>query len=408
MILDWLEITYRVVDLEDIRAIFDHIEFLFGDLLHSERSFFRGYDNGATTLDGLCRVGYSFKRLEMGVHVELKGQALAYINSLNDPMFETPTKVLEVLLYHPAADKFGEGVEPVKISRADWALDDYEGVLNLAEIVRLNQAWRDGETVISSRMRRGRVNDGGYVRQPQGASCYFGEGQSNTIVKFYDKRVESERFDLAHWVRCELVTRNDRALGLIKEVLARGAVAVSEYILNYVRFLDLSEVDSESNVSRVPTAEWWADFLGTTEKLVLSLPKVVKTVQKVADWVQSQVAPSLALLAEAFGGDGVLELFRADGEMRLKKTHQEMIKRFKRSVNDRELLDFVRSLGGRTVDDLAWSDYTERKRQAQRKPKMPVIPDFKEWRHGVFTESDRFGNEIVSWNIAGNSFVWEQ
>jgi phage replication initiation protein len=78
-------------------------------------------------------------------------------------------------------------------------------------------------------------------------------------------------------------------------------------------------VASDSNKSRWLIAGWWARFLENAAKVRLALPRSERTLEKVFAWIDRQVAPSMALLTKAQGGEvGWFYDAMHDGERRLR------------------------------------------------------------------------------------------
>lgn len=199
-----------------------------------------------------------------------------------------------------------------KFSRIDFAIDDREGIIDLDVI---QQAAEEGR--LSTHFRNWRVEEGWRVvggGKEGGRTLYFGKRTSSVMVRIYDKAAQEGV--PGHWVRVEIEAKDERAQALVEAFHARGMQVVAEYLL---ALLDFKEQGEHSLRSRWQTAAWWAALLDTTRKLRLRIAGTVQTLEQVKRWLQKQVAPSLAILMMASGGD-LDELLRIieEGRYRVK------------------------------------------------------------------------------------------
>jgi len=178
-------------------------------------------------------------------------------------------------------------------ARIDVALDDYDGMLSLPLI----REKIDNRQVIS-RFKIAReiteYNLSGEPNSNKGETIYLGSPQSRIKIRFYDK-AKQQKVDYL-WTRAEIECHNDRALivaGFITNDVPLGNL-VAGVLRNYVNFLEPDVTDT--NKSRWPVAQWWADYLGDVEKLSLTIKKEAKTIEDVNNWLEHQVSTSLALM----------------------------------------------------------------------------------------------------------------
>jgi hypothetical protein len=131
------------------------------------------------------------------------------------------------------------------------------------------------------------------------------------------------------------------------------------------------------------------------------------------------------MVAEASEGDAIIKLLLEFGRDKLKRRHTDMIARFRRSAGDRELLLVVEALGGRTDEDLSWSDYTERLRLSQPKPLLVDGPR-NEFEASYYAGKPLGGTpaprvstrpyvvdglvvgEVCCWIVGTHAFAWQQ
>lgn len=191
-------------------------------------------------------------------------------------------------------------------SRLDFALDDYEGLLDLDEIERklaygeVSTRWKNYE------QRTGKVGIGS-LGVGEGRTIYLGSRTSETFARLYDKNKEQaaknpDFVPLAHWVRFEIEVKKRRAQQLFEalvSLIAAGSDDIGGFLAGYVRGLvDFKEPDySDTNKSRWATVSWWDSFLSFSAKLRLTFPKGIDTVEKLKRWVLRSVSPMLAVLA---------------------------------------------------------------------------------------------------------------
>src|SRR5207253_1303073 len=115
-----------------------------------------------------------------------------------------------------------------RFSRLDVALDDFAGRLDMSVV----ESHRQNRFYVS-RMEQSNYHESQVVRKGSegritGRTCYFGGAKSPSVLRFYDKRAErlsagedASRLP-AHWVRCELQTREDRADNLASWLINKG------------------------------------------------------------------------------------------------------------------------------------------------------------------------------------------
>lgn len=182
-----------------------------------------------------------------------------------------------------------------------------------------------------------------------GFTYYIGSQKSKQgFSRIYDKAVE-QSFD-GHWMRVELVCKNDHAMALVDKLcssipLGTVVVAMLDNRFTFVENLSCSD----SNISRVPVSSWWSAFLScvSKEETQLCLTKRIKsTVEKAAAWVNKQVVNSLALLRCAFGFD-FFDRFKDVDWQDLPERYQNMLFSWRR-CNEKY---------GELEGQLSWGDF---------------------------------------------------
>lgn len=304
VILDWVSATFDYSP-----EIFGLLREWLGEFNDRDKGM-NGYTHSATVL-GTGSVCWSPDRPEQGVHVVLPASALAMIQ--------------------------GESVDVLRrvkslsgrFRRIDLALDDFVGDLDLGAISDhlanglLTTRWRKYQAV------NGTAEIG--TDDFSGCTIYIGSRTSESFLRFYDKQAEQFskakdrlqggltdderaqalqeiRDDLPnHWIRCELETKGDRA-DILGQALIQAhdngnlAEVFSEYLLGFIDFKE--EGAADTNKSRWETVSWWADFLLTTAKRRLTLPKPIQTIETVKAWFDVAVAPMAAVIMATMSADG--------------------------------------------------------------------------------------------------------
>jgi phage replication initiation protein len=184
-------------------------------------------------------------------------------------------------------------------TRLDLAWDDREGVLDMPTIARYLESghvtcrWRTMDI-----RRPGPVGEVAPIQ-----TVYLGSSESETKVRIYDKALEQGLPYGSHWIRVELETRHKTAQTFVEVLSGQFGDGLGQafgYLNNMLQFL---EPTGDTNKSRWPVAVWWAEFIGGMAEAKLSLAPVIRTMDSVFGWLRSQVAPSLALVFAAVGGD---------------------------------------------------------------------------------------------------------
>ena len=217
-----------------------------------------------------------------------------------------------------------------KISRLDTALDDRAGILDMKTIYEAGKAGHvtsryRGMQPVLPKIAFGAGN--GTDERPE--TLYFGDPrQGESGIRIYDKRVERMAKgyeDPGPWIRVELVVKDDQARSLAKEIGARGFVpAVTGAIREK---LDFKEPGTDSNKRRWASASWWAQALGTAEKLALSAKSVARTITEHMQWLETQVARILAKVNMAHdNAPSILNYLLMRGQEKLKPTDRQQIK----------------------------------------------------------------------------------
>src|SRR5436853_1313302 len=194
--VDWLAFTVPDASVEEL------VQVLGGDWSKTDTGF-RGYPSCWITVNGsrgIGKLGTGAPRRPREIHVDLSAGIVATWSS---------EKVREVLRW-----VFNHGGH---VTRVDTALDDREALVSVRQVkeaVDAGQAVTRAEkfqTVSASSLRRGAST---------GETLYFGSGQSQTLLRVYDKRLELQHKGRDEWreygVRWEVEFKKDRAQACAK------------------------------------------------------------------------------------------------------------------------------------------------------------------------------------------------
>lgn len=321
ILIDWFAMSFRVpgVTPEDIIRLLDFkqdltFEHLNGRYLYRDRLSFGGihiyYNN--------CNKEQDFPMLEMS------GQGCRE--------FETYSRISFDDLFKLAKDE-----AHYHMTRLDIAYDDHVGLLDLDLI---ESDYRQRNWV--SRSRRGRITvdisrekdeNGDYI---EGVSVMTGTKSSDMYMRIYDKAVERGFKDGRHWVRCELILKQDRAVQFIKRPETIGE-KFRGVIAGYFRFIDPSS--SDTNKSRVKMRDYWANFLDNASKIsVYSRKDIDYNLGRVQRYVLHQAGNSIDTYIKIVGICKFLDdLFHRRSELTPRQKY--LINQCKEAYND-----------GRTVD----------------------------------------------------------
>lgn len=281
-----------------------YLDFLGADLVWLDRGF-RGYKEGAMLSKG-GMFGMTIGRDDS--HFDLPGKAFAqYIGD------------------------FGRFCELVKmiisdggnISRVDYAVD-VEGEFPFSTVLR---AVRGGCLVSKSRVVQvvEKFENTGDGQKNLGGTIYVGSRKSHKMLRVYDKAAEQGvDGDLVRW---ELLLRDEAAMSSVRELLGMCEFDAVRYIFGLIYgFVDFRKNDNR-NISRRSQLRWYAKFMSGVDAVKLVFDRVEKTITGLVDWVERQVAPSLALMKRYFG-DGFISVFDYlvyIGDSRLRAKHFELL-----------------------------------------------------------------------------------
>lgn len=202
------------------------------------------------------------------------------------------------------------------ISRVDVACDEFEGWLDMDDIIQKTQ-----NNEINSRMTKRQVVVSYDGAKRNGATVYLGSPSSDFRVRIYDKALEQG--EDRHWIRVELVLRGDNAVAFVDQAVAFGEVGrlAAQVINDKFSFIDRDD----SNISRCGVSEWWSTFIEELGQVTLvSRETVQHKVEEIDSWLDYQIGPSLAIILKTMGRARLYQL-AVDAMSRLNTKQEALI-----------------------------------------------------------------------------------
>lgn len=293
-LIDWFEVTYHTEDVELVKSLWG--------------SDWTMCDVGGDGYKKQCMRGnvrvYWDGNEGMGVHVKLSGKGCRQVE--DEKIVTNWVDAMRGVLDWEGAN----------FTRLDVALDEREGLVDVAECERL---LRD-QCVVS---KFEKCRPGGDVniklgKIVDGMSLTFGAATSSLRVRIYDKGAEQGTFD--QWTRVEVQARGGdsprksvekpnqsakpgKAMNLARAIVALGDVSAAVGVLrNSLDFKQKGTGDVEHRY-RWKTCDWWDKVLGLWEKLSLWTAPAGRTILDCQNWLEDQVAPTMAMLYDYYGGN---------------------------------------------------------------------------------------------------------
>ena len=296
VLVDWL--TFSVKEQDPAKVIREYLG-LDPELFQDAGYGLLGY-NRVLRFSDICvcyepRENDFFR--DMGVCVSMSGNGCRAFETMSKLTQAGQDSVFPTLFQLLAAD------ETANVSRIDIACDDRKGFLNMEEIVEKVQA-----NEINSRMTKRSVIVSFDGTQRSGSTIYLGAPSSDFRVRIYDKALE-EGVD-GHWIRVELVMRHKNAAAFVEQMNSAPSVGklAAQVVNDKFSFIERDD----SNITRCTVCGWWRSFVDELESVRLVARCVVQhSVERIENWIESQVGPSLAVILNTLGWPHLFELAHA-------------------------------------------------------------------------------------------------
>lgn len=349
--VDWFSCTFKnVTDWREICGVFC----LDSTLFVEQEKGRNGYKKSAAWQSiVICYEGTA----EMGVFVDLSGQACREYELTFEQTGFSWQSFFNYLL----------GFD-INVTRLDLALDDTVGYFTLKQI---ENKIKSGCVV--SRFRTGRNFEEFLLETGDtlGQTIYF--GKSDVMIRFYDKLEEREaknyaiKHNIDFWQRTELQIRKERAMKACR-IISQGG-QLGEYICGILRnYLSFKIKGTQKQRYKWKTCEWWEIFLGSAEKIKLTEIHPYPTILKKKEWIDKQVASSVATVYEALDDDELfLQYVVALGKSRMSKAHKELANDFKQNHFSKkhlriEMQRLIKQLNAKEPDTLTefWYEHEQK------------------------------------------------
>ena len=310
--VDWVQATFMVDDGLDVISTLigvDKCKFVVQERgLYGYRSHYK-YGHISILTDG---------SYNMGAHLQMSGQGCREYESMEKKDWRTLFTEMREL--------------GVTFARLDLAIDDItEGEQqHYFDIKLVIDTLKNG--CMKSKFKRAQniedilIDDGSVM----GQTVSVGRPSSDVKIKFYDKyqeriaKGETIEEGVTGWIRTEIQSRRKRAEMMVNYIVQNEDIGgVAKGILkNYISFLEKGE---DSNKARWENTSWWDEYLGSVDKLPLTMIAPDRTIEKTKAWIDKQIAPSLGMLFMAYGGqEKAISTIIADGVTRLTENQLQL------------------------------------------------------------------------------------
>ena len=208
------------------------------------------------------------------------------------------------------------------ITRIDLAMDDRDGLLDIVDLYRRSDVrWLDDGIQNDRCMWWGKPRTSSQIRGTQGTTLYFGSSKSAVMVRIYDKAKEQKMPIGIHWVRTEVVLRQEKAsacVALLVECDDAGSI-IGGILRDQLLFLDCPITDlpsaHEAEYALDHIYPVWETFLGACDGIRLqSSTKKVRTWESIQKYVEIQTIRSLAVWCDILGLGCVEDLVKRGKE----------------------------------------------------------------------------------------------
>ena len=129
-----------------------------------------------------------------------------------------------------------------------------------------------------------------------------GDGQQFCVYnKLFEQRangiLEGTK-DIESWMRAELRLFGKKAKLIANQIILKRPLAdiFFESVNGHYRFVVDSDMSNDNQVRRRPMVDWWAKYIGTSEKVVLSIERRKTTMEDSKMWLDKQASKTLCKL----------------------------------------------------------------------------------------------------------------
>lgn len=239
----------------------------------------------------------------MGVCASITGQACRYLECKGIDLWDLLQKLSRSI--------------KINITRLDIALDYYQCMMH-----KIVDNIKTGRYISKSR----KINfiSSMVGKKERVETIYIGSRSSDVMIRIYNKALE-QHIDNITWERYEIVLKKDR----IYKVIPMLANSISKTFYNILYTYFRPVVSVERNISRSEIEPYYMEFLGQVLKISLFSKKEQKTIQDKYNWLEKQVAPTMAMLSLALENTDFLAAIARQNIYRLKDKEYDLINKFK-------------------------------------------------------------------------------
>lgn len=194
--------------------------------------------------------------------------------------------------------EFGQALLAMNFTatRFDWSIDDYSKKLDLSVI---SQAVKDNN--ISGFRTYKFINSGKIGNSEVGSTIYLGSPDSDKMLRFYDKSVESQgKIDC---IRLEGQFRNEIAQIYFLRYFGNDNVETASKICSMMLASCVTFIDRVSqHISRCPVLKWWNEFVEAVGgSIKVSVPRIQTMIEDKIEWIERKVLATIATIAKCRG-----------------------------------------------------------------------------------------------------------
>ena len=282
-LIDWLTFTVKGATVDQVKALIGmqaesiHWEPLGGCNGYPESEIYNG-----------VRIMYGASD-EMGICCNMSGTGCRSFETFGRGDWMDLFELLVVL---------GDNIN---ITRCDLAFDDHTGVLDLQRI-KLDTDDRN----YTAKFQKWFIE----YNSDGGMCLWYGSPKSKIRCRIYDKAAERGIPD-EHWIRVELQLRDGNADSAVRYLHSgmRISSVFTGVLRNYLQFRD--PVEQDTNKSRWPIAEYWANFLDGAAPLTLWVnPGSEYNLVNLQRFVIEQAGNAFQCMIAIYGFDGLLDRLR--------------------------------------------------------------------------------------------------
>jgi len=179
-----------------------------------------------------------------------------------------------------------------KATRIDFAMDVPKDCAPAPEAVR--DLWKQDRGAFRTAAKKGKYceEDGENPGDPCPATTYIGTRSSGRFLRVYSRREGVMRFEVEMKAEAAEDARD----------LVAGWGDFCGIVVGKIRdFCDF--VVPASNVTRAELAPWWSLIVENFQRIRFARARVVETIERKIEWIQTAVAATFIACLEATGGD---------------------------------------------------------------------------------------------------------